>query len=197
MSRPTAPVCQTLSSQIQSKPDSASRSNSAAGISSSVTGRREVRASSVSHTRVLTCSNEGYRLVVMGPPLNKSVAFLPPRQPVRESARNRIRRHDQNRPDNQCRAGIRNAENQPLAYRIYQDAHQQEVHDGHEGVSHHIAPEIALEQHRVEIRRQTGSRIGASTANAQNDRDQGLQDETKLSRTGEPLGDVLEERAGK
>ena len=48
-----APVCQTLSNQIQSKPIEARRSSSASGMSSRVAGRPELRASCVSQTRVL------------------------------------------------------------------------------------------------------------------------------------------------
>ena len=53
------PVCQTLSSQIQSNPVAARRSNSASGISSSVAERPKFCDNSVSQTRVLIWYNKG------------------------------------------------------------------------------------------------------------------------------------------
>ena len=50
---PASPVVQTLRNQIQVKPRSARRSNSASGISSRVAGRPSILDNSVSQTRVL------------------------------------------------------------------------------------------------------------------------------------------------
>jgi hypothetical protein len=57
---PTSPVCQTLSSQTQSKPIWANRSKLASGMSSRVAGRRRLRDNSFNQTRVLIWNSKGY-----------------------------------------------------------------------------------------------------------------------------------------
>jgi hypothetical protein len=72
--------------------------------------------------------------------------------PVRESARERVGRHDQHWPHHQSRAGMRDAEDDPLRDRVQEDAHQQEVHHDPEAASHDLAPKLAMKEHGVEIR---------------------------------------------
>jgi hypothetical protein len=119
------------------------------------------------------------------------------RQAVRQGARDRIGPHDQHRSYHERRARIRSAKDEPLAYGIHQNAHQNNVRHALEGASHELAPEAAMEDHPVEIGRPAGPRVGQATSNAQDRRDQRLQNEAESTGAGETFGDVFEKRARK
>ena len=92
---------------------------------------------------------------------------------------------------------MRDAENHPLEDRIHEDAHQQQVDHGLERASHERAAQTRTEQHAGQIGRQPRLRVSQPASDAQDDRDEGLHDESEFARAGEPSGDVLEEGARK
>jgi hypothetical protein len=114
-------------------------------------------------------------------------------EPIRKSARERVGQHDEHRPDDEGRAGIRRADEDTLEEGIEKNTHHQEVRDGLETGPHELAPQVRVEEDAVQIGRP--SRSCQATANPEDDRDQGLEDEAESAGAGEPFGNVLEEIA--
>jgi hypothetical protein len=86
---------------------------------------------------------------------------------------------------------MRDAEDQPLADCVQEDAHQQEVPDALEAAPHELAPKAAMEKHPLEIWRPPRPRVHHASADAEENRDRGLQDEAKTPRARKPFGEVF------
>src|SRR5262252_4028707 len=119
------------------------------------------------------------------------------RETIRERARHRVGSPDQYRPHYKRRAGIRSAEDEPLAHGIYEDAHEHQVRHALEAAPHQLAPQASLHDYPVQIRWPSRPCVSQAIADAEDNGGQRLQDEAKATGAGEPFGDVLEERPRK
>lgn len=119
------------------------------------------------------------------------------RDAVRERPRHRVRARDQHRAHHQRRAGVRGAEDEPLADGVEKDGHEQQVGDALDESVKEVAASLAREQERPQVGRLSYPGIGPPCTDPERGRNRRLQEEAKPTRTREPLRDVLEKRPGK
>ena len=117
-------------------------------------------------------------------------------RPADEGAHDRIRRRDQHGTDDQRGAGLDDPEDQPLRDRVEEDRDQDQVGDRRERAPQQLAAAVAAGDERPEVRLAAGARVLRAVAEAEQERDQRLDDEAELAGARQARRELREEESG-